>query len=182
MLQAFVQKIMESSDKPKATSQGVHRRGVLQSGVALIAVPWASLLQTGCSQGETSLATPDNEKASTSSHMRIHYLEVVTPDVDASVALYSKIHGVSFNPADESLGGARTAQLPNGGLLGIRAPMRNTEDPVVRPYYLVDDIEKAVAAEAESGVEIAMMPTEIPGRGRFAIFIQGGIQTGLWQV
>lgn len=36
--------------------------------------------------------------------MKIHYLEIVTPDVDASVALYSKIHGVSFGVADENLG------------------------------------------------------------------------------
>jgi len=34
--------------------------------------------------------------------MKIHYLEIVTQDVDASVALYSKIHGVSFGVAEES--------------------------------------------------------------------------------
>jgi predicted enzyme related to lactoylglutathione lyase len=78
--------------------------------------------------------------------------------------------------------GARTAKMANGGRLGIRAPLRNTETPVVRPYFLVDDIEKAVAAAAQSGAEIAMQPTEIPGRGKFAILIQGGIESGLWQV
>ncbi len=114
--------------------------------------------------------------------MQIHYLEVVTPEVDASVALYSKIHGVSFAAAEESLGGARTAKLANGGTLGIRAPMRNTETPVVRPYFLVRDIENAVAAAAQSGAEIAMQPTEIPGRGMFALLIQGGIESGLWQI
>ncbi|MEM1295546.1 MAG: hydroxylase [Verrucomicrobiota bacterium] len=114
--------------------------------------------------------------------MKIHYLEIVTPDTDASVTLYSEVHGVSFNPADPLLGGARTAELPNGGMLGIRAPIRDTETPVVRPYFLVEDIEMAVAAATKAGVEIAMMPTEIPGRGKFAIFIQGGIESGLWQV
>jgi len=114
--------------------------------------------------------------------MQIHYLEIVTPDVDASVALYSKIHGVSFGAVEESLGGARTAKLASGGTLGIRAPMRDTETPVVRPYFLVHDIERAVTAAAQSGAQIAMPPTEIPGRGKFAILIQGGIQSGLWQV
>jgi predicted enzyme related to lactoylglutathione lyase len=114
--------------------------------------------------------------------MQIHYLEIVTPEVDASVAFYSKIHGVSFGAAEGSLGGARTAKLANGGTLGIRAPLRNTEAPVVRPYFLVHDIEKAVAAAAQSGAEIAMQPTEIPGRGQFAILIQGAIESGLWQV
>jgi uncharacterized protein len=114
--------------------------------------------------------------------MQIHYLEIVTPDVDASVALYSKIHGISFGAADESLGGARTAKLANGGTLGIRAPLRETETPVVRPYFLVHDIEAAVAAAGQSGAKTAMQPTEIPGRGKFAILIQGGIESGLWQV
>jgi catechol 2,3-dioxygenase-like lactoylglutathione lyase family enzyme len=49
--------------------------------------------------------------------MQIHYLEIVTPDVDASVALYSKIYGVSFAAPDGNLGGARTAKLVNGGIL-----------------------------------------------------------------
>jgi predicted enzyme related to lactoylglutathione lyase len=114
--------------------------------------------------------------------MRIHYLEVVTPDVDGSVALYSRIHGISFGAADENLGGARTAKLANGGRLGIRAPLRDTEQPVVRPYFLVPDIEAAVAAAAQSDAEIAMPPTEIPGQGKFAILIHEGIESGLWQV
>ena len=121
-------------------------------------------------------------KPEVSNTMQIHYLEIVTPDVDASVALYSKIYGISFGMADENLGGAHTAKLANGGTLGIRAPMRDTEAPVVRPYFLVGDIAEAVAAATISNAEIAMPPTEIPGYGKFAILIQGGIQSGLWQV
>jgi uncharacterized protein len=55
----------------------------------------------------------------------LDYFEIVTPDVDAAVALYYKIHGVSFGVADENLGGARTGKLANGGTLGIRASMRS---------------------------------------------------------
>jgi predicted enzyme related to lactoylglutathione lyase len=123
-----------------------------------------------------------NKNTAKGNTMQIHYLEIVTPDVDASVALYSKIYGVSFAVADENLGGARTAKLVNGGTLGIRPPMRDTETPVVRPYFLVDDIEKAVTAATLSRAKIAMQPTEIPGRGKFAILIQGGIESGLWQL
>ena len=36
-------------------------------------------------------------------------------------------------------------------------------------------------AAAEAGAEIAHPPMEIPGHGKFAIFIQGGIHHGLWQ-
>jgi predicted enzyme related to lactoylglutathione lyase len=113
--------------------------------------------------------------------MQIHYLEIVTNEVDAVCATYAQLHGVSFGDGDAGLGGARTAPLPGGGMLGVRAPMHETEEPVVRPYLLVDDVDAAVAAAVESGGEVAHAPLEIPGHGTFAIFIQGGIHHGLWQ-
>ena len=64
----------------------------------------------------------------------------------------------------------------------VRAPMHETEEPVVRPYLLVDDIDAAAKAAEEAGGEIAHPPMEIPGHGKFAIFIQGGIHHGVWQV
>ena len=77
--------------------------------------------------------------------MRVHYLEIVTQDVDATCKLYAGVHGVSFGDADQSLGGARTAELADGGMLGIRAPMHDGEKSVTRAYMLVKDIEAAVA-------------------------------------
>jgi predicted enzyme related to lactoylglutathione lyase len=114
--------------------------------------------------------------------MQVHYLEIVTPEVDATCAAYEKLHGVSFGDPDPGLGNARTAALANGGVLSVRAPMHETEEPVVRPYILVDDIHAAAKAAEEAGGEIAHPPMEIPGHGRFAIYIQGGIHHGLWQV
>jgi uncharacterized protein len=113
--------------------------------------------------------------------VRIHYLEIVTPEVEATCAAYGLLDGVSFSEPVPELGDARTA--PRGeGLLGVRAPMHEQETPVVRPYVLVKDIEAAVAGVVEAGAEIAHPPLEIPGRGTFAIYIQGGVQHGLWQL
>ena len=114
--------------------------------------------------------------------MKIQYLEIVTTDADAQCELYSKMHGLNFAAADPNFGGARVTKLADGGMLGIRAPLRDTELPVVRPYMLVKDIEASVAAAAEAGAQVAMPPTEIPGQGQFAIVIQGGIDSGLWQL
>ncbi len=114
--------------------------------------------------------------------MQVHYLEIVTKDVDAVCATYARLHGVTFGDGAAGLGGGRTAPLPGGGILGVRAPMHETEQPVVRPYLLVDDIEAAIAAAVEQGGEVAHPPMEIPGHGTFAIFIQGGIHHGCWQV
>jgi predicted enzyme related to lactoylglutathione lyase len=113
--------------------------------------------------------------------MQIHYLEVVTKDVDLVCATYSAANGVKFGEPDPGLGNARTAEMPGGGLVGVRGPLRETEEPVVRPYWLVDDIEAAVAAVVEAGGEIAVEPLEIPGHGTFAIYVQGGNDHGLWQ-
>lgn len=114
--------------------------------------------------------------------MRIQYLEVVTKDVDAVCAAYASAFEVRFGEPDAGLGNARTADMAGGGLIGVRAPLRDTEEPVVRPYWLVEDIGEAVAAAVRAGGEVAYPPTEIPGRGTFAIYLLGGNDHGLWQV
>ncbi len=60
--------------------------------------------------------------------------------------------------------------------------MHEQETPVVRPYVLVDDVDEAARKAVESGAELAHEPMELPGHGKFAIFVQGGIQQGLWQL
>ena len=120
-------------------------------------------------QGEVSR----NEEA-----VQIHYLEIVTPEVDATCAALEKIHDVVFSEPHAELGNARTAPLKGGGMMGVRAPMRADEEPVVRPYVLVDDIESVLEAAVAAGGELALPPMEIAGRGKCAIYIQGGIQHG----
>ncbi|MBO6514888.1 MAG: hypothetical protein JJ974_13075 [Phycisphaerales bacterium] len=114
--------------------------------------------------------------------MVIQYLEIVTPDVEKTCEALATAHGVAFGEPVAMLGNARTADLADGGRLGVRAPMRADEDPVVRPYVLVDDIEAAVEAAKKAGAEVAIPPMEIPGQGIFSIYILGGIDHGLWEL
>ena len=114
--------------------------------------------------------------------MKVHYLEIVASDVAAVCAVYEAAHRVKFGSADPLLGGARTAALRDGGSIGVRGPLRDTEAPVVRPYWLVDDIEEALDAASRQGAFVAHPPLEIPGKGTFAIYIQGGVDQGLWQL
>lgn len=116
------------------------------------------------------------------SSVRVHYLEIVTPSVNETCEALARAHGVTFSEPVAELGNARTAELRGGGRIGVRAPMRATERPVVRPYVLVDDIDAAVKAAEAAGAQFAMRPTEIPGQGTFAIYVLGGIDHGLWQV
>lgn len=113
--------------------------------------------------------------------MNVYYLEIVTSDVDAVCAAYAAAHGITFGAPDALLGDARTAPLSDGGSIGVRAPLGDAEEPIVRPYWLVDDIDAALAAVVKHGAFVAHAPLEIPGKGTFAIYIQGGVNHGLWQ-
>lgn len=173
----------------------ITRRNALCTGIALAIPPGMVPLIAGCNQSDTNQSqqaksndelnreTRESNPPATGESMKVQYLEIVTPEVDALCGQYSTVHGITFSEPDANLGGARTAKLDGGGLIGIRGPLRETEVPVVRPYMLVDDIKAAVESAADAGAEIAIPPMEIPGgHGTFAIVIHGGIECGLWQV
>ena len=114
--------------------------------------------------------------------VQIQFLEIATPEFDATAAHLSALHGVTFSDPVAALGNARTARLSSGGLLSVRAPMHELEEPTVRPYVLVDDVQAAADAAVAHGAELAMPPTPLPGMGTFAIYFLGGIQHGVWQL
>lgn len=116
-----------------------------------------------------------------SASMSIHYLEIVSDDVDTLAALYERMHGLSFGPPDPDLGQARVATRPDGTLVGIRKPLAAHEQPIMRTYISVEDIQQAVEKAESSGATIAYPPTRQGERGTFAILFQGGVQHGLWQ-
>lgn len=113
--------------------------------------------------------------------MAVHYVEIVSNDVDTLIALYQRMHGLSFGPPDPDLGQARVATQRDGTLVGIRKPLAVHEQPIVRSYLAVEDIQQAVKRAEEHGAMIAYPPTRQGQRGTFAIVIQGHVEHGLWQ-
>jgi len=113
--------------------------------------------------------------------MAIEYLEIVTPNPDITVKTLMASAGLSFSAPIEELGGSQTASLANGGRIGVRAPMTESEAPAVRTYFLTENIEASTAAAVAEGAELAHPPLEIPGQGIFSIFFQDGHQFGFWQ-
>jgi predicted enzyme related to lactoylglutathione lyase len=114
-------------------------------------------------------------------NMAVHYLEIVSNDVDTLTALYERMHDLSFGPPDSDLGEAHVAIRPDGTLVGIRKPLAAHEQPIVRTYLAVEDIQRAVRKAEEAGAIVAYPPTRQGQRGTFAIVIQGDVQHGLWQ-
>jgi predicted enzyme related to lactoylglutathione lyase len=113
--------------------------------------------------------------------MAVHYLEIVSNDVDILTALYQRTLGLSFGPPDPDLGQAHVATQADGTLVGIRKPLAAHEQPIMRTYLAVEDIQRAVKKAEDSGAMIAYPPTRQGERGTFAIVIQGDVQHGLWQ-
>jgi len=152
-------------------------------GLALLFVAGAAI-SAPPAQDKTKIKTAKKQakEQSRKNAMRIQYLEIVTPEIEETCDALAQTHGVKFSDPVPELGNARTADLKDGGRIGVRAPMRDTEKPVVRPYVLVEDIEAAVKAAEKAGAQIALPAMKIPGQGTFAIYILGGIEHGLWQL
>ena len=70
--------------------------------------------------------------------MRVHYLEFVCEDVPAQCAALAASQDLSFGPPVPELGNARVAEGVGGTLVGVRAPLAEHEQPVIRPYMLQD--------------------------------------------
>ena len=113
--------------------------------------------------------------------MAVHYLEIVSKDMDALTELYQRMHGLSFDRPEPDLGHARVAPQADGSLVGIRKPLAEHEQPIMRTYIAVKDIEQAVKEAEESGAMIAYPPTRQGNRGTFAIVIKSDVEHGLWQ-
>eukprot|EP00211_Chloroparvula_japonica_P012452 CAMPEP_0119134770 /NCGR_PEP_ID=MMETSP1310-20130426/17801_1 /TAXON_ID=464262 /ORGANISM="Genus nov. species nov., Strain RCC2339" /LENGTH=117 /DNA_ID=CAMNT_0007125601 /DNA_START=71 /DNA_END=424 /DNA_ORIENTATION=+ len=115
--------------------------------------------------------------------MKLHYLEIVTTDVDRDCKMLETVMAVSFGLEKVAdLGGARVSKnSPDGSMIGVRAPLAAHEKPIQRTYFEVQDIHKAIKAAEEAGAVIAYPPTKQGETGIWAIYILGEIQYGLWQ-
>ena len=90
--------------------------------------------------------------------MAVHYLEIVSNDADTLTALYQRMHGLSFGSPDADLGQAHVATRADGTLVGIRKPLAAHEQPIMRTYLAVEDIQQGVKEAEDSGATIAYPP------------------------
>jgi predicted enzyme related to lactoylglutathione lyase len=144
-----------------------------QTTCGFVVVAAATLL-TGCQ-------VMDKPVQNGPSNVRVHYLEIVSQDVAAQAAALERMHGISFGPPVADLGQARVAEVPDGSLIGVRAPLAQHEQPIMRTYLEVEDITRAVEEAEESGAVIAYGPTQQGDTGTWAIYILGDVEIGLWQ-
>ena len=110
--------------------------------------------------------TTDTQEPKKGESMLVQYLEIVTPDVDETCSALEKMHGVTFSAPVAEFGNARTAALKGGGMIGVRAPMREDEHPVVRPYVLLMTSRPHSRPLGRRAPSLRTRPWRFPATGR----------------
>ena len=113
--------------------------------------------------------------------MAVHYLEIVSNDVDTLTGLYQRMQGISFGPPDPDLGQARVATRADGTLVGIRKPLAAHEQPIMRSYVAVENIQQAVKKAEKHGATVAYPADPTGTAGDLCNRDSGDVQHGLWQ-
>lgn len=142
---------------------------------------WGLLFLTSLTLLSACRSLPHDTTAVDDPEMRAHYVEIVSTSVGEQRTVLEQAHGLSFGPPVADLGQAQVAETASGTLIGVRAPLSEREQPIVRVYFAVDDITAAVEAAESAGAVLAYPPTVQGETGTWAIYFLDGIQVGLWQ-
>jgi predicted enzyme related to lactoylglutathione lyase len=112
------------------------------------------------------------------------WVDLGTPDVEATVAFYGGLFGweIPESPIADQTGGYRTA-TSGGRSVGGVMPLMAPEQPAVWSSYVsVDDADAIAGAVAEAGGDVIAGPMDVMDLGRMAMFADPtGAAVGIWQ-
>lgn len=112
------------------------------------------------------------------------WVDVASPDVDASVAFYGGLFGWEYARAEppEKTGGYGMFSL-RGKLVAGVGPLQNPAQPAVwSTYVAVGDADATAAKATDAGGQVAMGPMDVMDAGRMAFLIDpAGAFVGIWQ-
>jgi predicted enzyme related to lactoylglutathione lyase len=111
------------------------------------------------------------------------HVELNTQDLPKAKEFYAKLFDWKTQDMDMGPGGTYTVINPGGGTGGgmMKHPMPGAPSMWLA-YVLVDDLDAATAKARSLGANIIKEATEVPGMGRFSIFIDPtGAALALWE-
>lgn len=111
------------------------------------------------------------------------HVELNTQDLPKAKDFYGKLFGWKMKDMDMGPGGTYTVIDPEGGTGGgmMKHPMPGAPSMWLA-YVLVDDLDASTAKARSLGAHIIKEATEVPGMGRFTIFIDPtGAALALWE-
>jgi predicted enzyme related to lactoylglutathione lyase len=110
------------------------------------------------------------------------WIDLGTPDLEASIAFYSGLFGWTAERGPEEFGGYTNFSKDGRKVAGLMPLMSPEQPPVWSTYISVADAEAtAKLVEANGGTTIAP-PMDVATLGRMAVFIDpSGAAIGIWQ-
>lgn len=100
---------------------------------------------------------------------RFVWFELVTTDVEAGIAFWTKVAGLSRKDAD--MGSFAYPMLLRGetSFAGVVRPQMDGVRPNWLSYWAVDDVDARTARVPGAGGQVIVPPTDIPNVGRFSL-------------
>jgi predicted enzyme related to lactoylglutathione lyase len=111
------------------------------------------------------------------------WVELSTPDTDASAAFYNGLLGWSAtDPGSEETGGYRMFQQGDQNVAGLMGHMQEGQPTAWATYISVADAEDTAQKVKDAGGSVMMGPIDVMDIGRMAVFSDpAGAVFGVWQ-
>jgi predicted enzyme related to lactoylglutathione lyase len=110
------------------------------------------------------------------------WIDLGSPDTDASVAFYGALFGWTATEGREDFGGYRNFLKVDRTVAGLMPLMSEHQPPAWSCYVRTDDADKTSAVIAENGGTVVAEPMDVGSLGRMALFTDpSGAFFGIWQ-
>ncbi|MCU1589103.1 MAG: Glyoxalase/bleomycin resistance protein/dioxygenase [Frankiales bacterium] len=110
------------------------------------------------------------------------WIDLGTPDLDASIAFYSGLFGWTAEKGPAEFGGYTNFSKDGRKVAGLMPLMQEGQPPVWTSYVCTDDADKTTALVGENGGTVHAPPMDVGTLGRMAIYsAPDGAFFGAWQ-
>ncbi|GGN12361.1 VOC family protein [Streptomyces fuscichromogenes] len=111
-----------------------------------------------------------------------NWLDVGTPDIDASVAFYSAVFGWQHRSAGPAAGGYGFFEQDGGTVAGIGPLTEEGASPSWTVYFHTPDADATAEAVERAGGSVRVAPADVLTAGRAAAFTDpAGADFAVWQ-
>jgi predicted enzyme related to lactoylglutathione lyase len=110
------------------------------------------------------------------------WVDLSTPDLDASRAFYGGLFGWEAEPGDPAFGGYTSFALGGRKVAGVM-PLMSPDQPTTWTCYLCsDDADKTTGLVEQGGGAVLVPPMDVADLGRMAVYADPvGAVFGIWQ-
>lgn len=110
------------------------------------------------------------------------WVDLGTPDPDASRAFYGALFGWTAPPGDEAFGGYANFELDGKKVAGLMSLMSPDQPPAWSCYVCSDDADKTTALVEQAGGSVVAPPMAVGDLGRMAVYTDvTNALFGVWQ-